>query len=68
MYFIKTKGTNKVLDFVQIRDDNFVLIKQLKLKSIEKNIAKLFKNNSNEIVKKIQETDFDIITHIKTEE
>ena len=33
MYIIKTKGTSKIPDFVQIRDDNFILVSHFKLKS-----------------------------------
>ena len=30
MYFLKTKGTDKISDYVQLRDDQFVLIAHFK--------------------------------------
>lgn len=56
MYFLKTQGTNKIPDYIQIRDDNFVLlahfktynpenqIKKYKLEVYKKEILKLITN------------------------
>lgn len=33
MYLIKTKGTTKIPDFVQIRDNDFILIEHCKIDS-----------------------------------
>jgi len=56
MYFLKTQGTDKIPDYVQIRDDNFVLlahfktnnpetqIKKHKLEEYKQNIIKLIKS------------------------
>ncbi|HBX51635.1 MAG: hypothetical protein A2W98_02305 [Bacteroidetes bacterium GWF2_33_38] len=41
MYIIKTKGTFKIPDFVQIRDENFILVNHFKL------------NNASEISERI---------------
>jgi len=42
MYFIKTKGTAKIPDYVQIRDNNFALIEHITLNKIND-----FINNSD---------------------
>jgi hypothetical protein len=36
MYILKTKGTAKIADYVQVRDEHFALVKHLKLSEIEK--------------------------------
>ncbi|MEE4198261.1 MAG: hypothetical protein V2I54_11505 [Bacteroidales bacterium] len=40
MYFLKTRGTDKIPDYVQIRDDHFVLIAHFKTKHPEQQIKK----------------------------
>ncbi|OFX26799.1 MAG: hypothetical protein A2033_05630 [Bacteroidetes bacterium GWA2_31_9] len=42
MYLIKTKGTSRIPDFVQIRDNDFILIEHCKIDS-----ATEFLRNSN---------------------
>ncbi len=63
MYFLKTKGTDKVTDFVEIRDENFSLIQFVKLSEIHKKIPDLIKNYNlktpaEEIEKLIKSTPF----------
>ncbi len=41
MYVLKTKGTAKIPDYVQIRDNNFILVNHFALKSLEKHIEKI---------------------------
>ncbi len=41
MYILKTKGTDKIKDYVQIRDDNFALLSLVLTKSAAKEIQKL---------------------------
>jgi hypothetical protein len=40
MYFLKIKGTAKIPDYVQMRDDNFTLIAYFRADRPEKAIAK----------------------------
>ena len=59
MYFLKTVGTNKVPDFVQIRDNNYALIEQIKFSSLEKKVKELLKNPPSGFphIKKIVDVD-----------
>jgi hypothetical protein len=41
MYFLKTRGTDKIPDFIQLRDDQFVLIAHFKMLNPEQSIKKL---------------------------
>ncbi|MDY6802147.1 MAG: fructose-6-phosphate aldolase [Bacteroidota bacterium] len=56
MYFLKTEGTNKIPDYVQIRDDNFVLIAHFRTTNPENQIKKFglqtFKERIEELIKK----------------
>ena len=40
MYFLKTQGTDKIPDYIQIRDDQFVLLAHFKTNNPENNIKK----------------------------
>ena len=40
MYFLKTQGTDKIPDYVQIRDDRFVLLAHFKTNNPENQIKK----------------------------
>lgn len=44
MYLIKTKGTGKVSDYIQLRDENFALISYFKEEKLALNIRKLDKD------------------------
>jgi hypothetical protein len=57
MFFIKTQGTDKVPDYVQIRDKNFALLEIVKISFLEKKIIELFPENADEIVKTIQNSE-----------
>ncbi len=52
MFLLKTKGTAKISDYVQIRNDDFILIALFPIKNSEKNLCKIFKK---EEIKKIKE-------------
>jgi len=41
MYVLKTEGTDKIPDYVQIRDDSFSLITHFKIDNIEKTLKKI---------------------------
>ncbi len=40
-YFLKTEKTSKIPDYIQVRDENFVLISYFTVKNIEKGLTKL---------------------------
>ncbi|HAF30469.1 MAG TPA: fructose-6-phosphate aldolase [Bacteroidales bacterium] len=40
MYFLKTQGTDKIPDYVQIRDDRFVLLAHFKTSNPENQIKR----------------------------
>jgi hypothetical protein len=41
MYILKIKGTNKIPDYIQIRDDNFTLIAYFKLTSPKRALSQV---------------------------
>ncbi len=55
MYFLKTQGTDKIPDYVQIRDDQFVLLAHFKTNHPENQIKKFglddYKNRIEELIK-----------------
>lgn len=53
MYILKIKGTEKIPDFVQIRDKEMTLIAYFRLSQVEKGIQK---NNLNDYKTTIIET------------
>jgi phage anti-repressor protein len=62
MYFLKTQGTNKIPDYVQIRDDDFVLIAHFKTSNPENHIKKYqLKEHKKEILKLITKAPFGIL-------
>ncbi len=62
MYFLKTQGTNKIPDYVQIRDDNFVLLAHFKTGSPENQIKKhQLEKYKQEILKLIANAPFGIL-------
>jgi len=65
MYFIKTLGTDKVPDYIQVRDDSFALVEFIKLSYFHKRIADFCVNNIEEKLEKIKKADFGIITKIE---
>lgn len=59
MYFLKTQGTDKIPDFVQLRDDQFVLIAHFKTTNPEQSIKKLgLEKYEKQIIKLIKEVPF----------
>jgi O6-methylguanine-DNA--protein-cysteine methyltransferase len=56
MYIMKVKGTARIPDYVQIRDDNFTLIAYFRADRPEKELLRLgLKEKENEIMKRINE-------------
>ena len=56
MYIMKVKGTARIPDYVQIRDDNFTLIAYFRADRPEKELLRLgMKEREKEIIKRITE-------------
>ena len=56
LYILKIKGTNKIPDFVQIRDAEMTLIAYFRLSQIEEGLKKNgLKDNSNKIATLLKE-------------
>lgn len=59
MYILKVKGTEKIPDYVQLRDDNFTLLAYFRVDRPEKAIQKAgLGNREEEIIKLINEMPF----------
>ena len=65
MYFLKTQGTDKIPDYIQIRDDQFVLLAHFKTNNPENNIKKFGLEKYMEKIKLlIESTPFGILKKI----
>lgn len=59
MYILKVKGTEKIPDYVQLRDDNFTLLAYFRVDKPEKAILKVgLVEREAEIIKIINEMPF----------
>ncbi len=59
MYILKVKGTAKIPDYVQLRDDNFTLLAYFRVDRPEKAISKAgLGEHEQEIIQFISELDF----------
>ena len=59
MYILKVKGTEKIPDYVQLRDDNFTLLAYFRVDKPEKAILKVgLVGREAEIIKIINEMPF----------
>lgn len=66
MYIMKVKGTARIPDYVQIRDDNFTLIAYFRADRPEKELLRLgLKEKEKEIIAKISEIQYGKLTHIE---
>jgi len=62
MYFLKTKGTEKIPDFIQIRDNDFALIHHIKSNRLENKLSELnLQTNTEEIIEKLNQTDYGVL-------
>ena len=65
MYILKVKGTDKIPDYVQLRDDNFTLLAYFRTDRPEKAILKVgLADREKEIIKLIEEMPFGKIRKI----
>jgi hypothetical protein len=59
MYILKVKGTAKIPDYVQLRDDNFTLLAYFRVDRPEKAISKAgFGDREEEIIQFIKDLPF----------
>jgi len=58
MFILKTIGTDKVPDYIQIRDDEFKLLDLVKFSVFEKNIRNMYKTDAEEIIEKVKSADY----------
>ena len=56
MYFLKTQGTDKIPDYVQIRDNQFVLLAHFKTNNPDNQIKKFGLNDYSEKIKELIKT------------
>ncbi|MFQ3575539.1 MAG: fructose-6-phosphate aldolase [Cytophagales bacterium] len=56
MFIIKVKGKAKIPDYIQIRDNNYVLVAYFRADRPEKNLSKIGYENREEEFKKLIET------------
>lgn len=68
MYFIKTNGTDKVPDYVQVRDESFALVEHIKLSFLEKKIKEFTRKDMKKNVEKIFNSDYGTIIKIDVDE
>lgn len=64
MYIMKVKGTARIPDYVQMRDDSFTLIAYFRADRPEKELARLGLKRVEEFKKKIEEIPYGKLTHI----
>lgn len=65
MYLLKIKGTAKIPDYIQLRDDDFTLRAYFRVDRPEKTLDKLgLADNKEEILKLIEEIPFGKMIHV----
>ena len=66
MYFLKTQGTDKIPDYVQIRDNYFVLLAHFKTNNPNNQIKKFgLEDYEDKILQLIDTTPFGILKKIE---
>jgi len=56
MYIMKIKGSGKIPDYLQIRDDEFTLVAYFRADRIEQGLAKHKMNAYSDVIHKCMET------------
>lgn len=65
-YFLKTKGTAKIPDYLQIRDEHFQLIAHCKVNSAERSLEKIsITLNTENVNTFIKNMPFGILTEVE---
>ena len=66
MYIMKVRGTARIPDYVQIRDDSFTLIAYFRADRPEKELQRLgLQEKENDIMKLIEEIPYGKITRLE---
>lgn len=69
MYILKTRGTGLIPDYIQIRDDNFVLITHFKANNLLDKLRKYKEISLPEtLVDEIEELKYGVLKKIETDE
>lgn len=62
MYIIKVKGKAKIPDYIQVRDDNYVLVAYFRADRPEKNLSKIgYESREDEFKTLIEQMPFGIM-------
>jgi hypothetical protein len=65
MYILKTKGTAKIPDYIQIRDDNFVLVNHFKANVSKQTLEKLnYIKNVNGFAEMVDDLEYGVLKKI----
>lgn len=68
MFILKTIGTDKVPDYIQVRDNSFKLLEILKISTFEKKIISMYKESiAKEIIKTIESADYGKLIQMEQE-
>lgn len=66
MYFLKTKGTKQIPDFIQIRDEDMTLKAHFNFERLKNNIQNInFQTDTEIIIEELEKLDFGILLEIK---
>ncbi len=66
MYILKTKGTAKIPDYIQIRDNNFILIDHFKANVTKKTLEKLnYIKNVNKFIEVVNNLQYGVLKKIE---
>ncbi|MFO7940059.1 MAG: hypothetical protein R6U66_09955 [Bacteroidales bacterium] len=66
MYILKTKGTNKIPDFIQIRDEGFALMGHIHVKQLAAGLDKLVsKKVPDTFIKELESLPYGVIKKLE---
>jgi len=67
MYILKTKGTARIPDYIQIRDENFILVTHFKASNLVEGLSKLALLVNDDIIRNIAALDYGILKAVEFE-
>ena len=66
MYILKTKGTAKIPDYIQIRDNNFILIDHFKANVSKKTLEKFdYIKNVNKFIEMVNSLQYGVLKKVE---
>jgi hypothetical protein len=66
MYFLKTKGTQQIPDFIQVRDNEMALIAHFKVERLKENIHNFkIETNAEIVLEMIEKLEYGTLLEIK---